>query len=895
MRPLVFSLAALAALSPAPMLCAQATGNSGSIAATVTDPSGAVIPGATVTVANSRSGLARSAISDAQGRALVANLPLDVYVLTVATSGFAPFSQTVVLRSVVATAIPVKLAIGDAGTSVTVEAAGDLVENSSDYHTDLDRKQFDKIPLESQSSGLSSLITLGAPGVAADSNGLMHGLGDHASNTFSVDGQNISDQQSKLFSNQVPLSAVQSVQVIEGAPPAEYGDKTSLVIDLTTRSGLGLAHPTGSVTASYGTFGSAFGEIAVGNGGDKQKFGNFFVINGLRTGRFLDAPEFNTLHDKGNEENVWDRVDFKFSDRDSVHMNLNYTRSWFQNPNTYDQLNLGKADPLTGSPLPQADQRTQIGTFILSPTYTRVVGTSAVFNLNPYVRKDYFYYYGSRNPFSDLGSIQSESIDQERTLLNDGVRSDLSFVRGVNSFKVGATYQQTPLRESTAFGIVNPTQNAPCLDAAGAPVSGFNDPSQCAAAGLRTNSGFFPNLGCYDLTRPTPSANDGCALAAASSYRFVGRTTVKETALYVQDVITKGDWLFSLGVRGDLYNGLSVNRQAEPRLGASYKVAKTNTVLRLSYARTMETPFNENLVLSSVGCGNPVLNPLLACTPGVNNILTPGHRNEFHAGFEQSFGPHLVVGGEYIWKYTHRGLDFSDFGNTPIFFPIQWTSSKIPGFALNARIPEYRGFSLSWVASSVSARFFPPQTGGAGATVGQNGQPFRIDHDERLNQNTNLQYQFHEGPFLSFNWHYDSGEVAGSTPFATDTTTPVDLTGYTADQQFEAGLYCGPDRASLTNQLQSCSPQLLGSTLLRIPAPGTENPDKNPPRVAPRSLFDMAVGDDNLFKGDRKTWSARVTAVNLANKYALYNFLSTFSGTHYVTPRTITGQIAYHF
>ncbi len=898
-RSLLLSLAAAPALS-APLF-AQATGNSGTIAATVTDPSGAIIPGATLTVSNERSGLARTAVTDAAGRALVANLPLDSYVLTIAMPGFAPFSRTVVLRSVVPTAIPVKLAVGNAGTSITVEAAGDLVENSAEYHTDLDRKFFNKIPLESDSSPLSSLVTLGAPGVAADSNGLMHGLGDHASNTFSVDGQSISDQQSKVFSNQVPLSAVQSVQVIEGAPPAEFGDKTSLVVDLTTRSGLGLTHPTGSVTASYGTFGSDFGEIAVGNGG--EKFGNFFVINGLRTGRFLDAPEFNTLHDKGNEENVWDRADFKLTDRDSIHVNLNYTRSWFQNPNTYDQLNLGATDPVTGNPLPQSDQRTQIGTFIVSPTYTRVIGSNAVFNLNPYVRKDYFYYYPSANPFSDFFVNQNESINQERTLLNDGVRADLSFVKGVNSFKFGAVYQQTPLRESTAFGIVNPTQNAPCLDATGAPVAGFNDPSQCAAAGLQPNTAdnpnaaapFFPALACFDLTRPNPSPNDNCALSSASEYRFIGRTTVKETALYVQDVITKGNWLLSLGIRGDLYNGLSVNRQAEPRLGVSYKIPQSSTVLRLSYARTMETPFNENLVLSSLGCNIAVLNPLLACTPGVNNILTPGHRNEFHAGFEQSFGRHLVVGGEYIWKYTHRGLDFSVFGNTPIFFPIQWSSSKIPGFALNARVPDYHGFSVNWVASSVSARFFPPQTGGAGVTVGQNGQPFRIDHDERFNQNTNLQYQFHNGPFYSFNWHYDSGLVAGSTPFAADTTTPVDLTHYSADQQFEAGLYCGPDRASLTNQIQSCAPQLLGSTLLQIPAPGTENDDKNPPRIQPRSLFDMALGDDNLFKGDTKTWSARVTAVNVTNKYALYNFLSTFSGTHYVTPRTITGQISYHF
>ena len=103
----------------------------------------------------------------------------------------------------------------------------------------MDRELFDKLPLESNSSSLSSLVTLATPGVAADSNGLFHGLGDHASNSFSVDGQPITDQQSKVFSNQLPVDAVQSMEVIEGAPPAEYGGKTSLVIVVTTVPGLG--------------------------------------------------------------------------------------------------------------------------------------------------------------------------------------------------------------------------------------------------------------------------------------------------------------------------------------------------------------------------------------------------------------------------------------------------------------------------------------------------------------------------------------------------------------------------------------------------------------------------------------------------------------------------------
>jgi hypothetical protein len=129
----------------------------------------------------------------------------------------------------------------------------------------------------------------------------------------------------------------------------------------------------------------------------------------------------------------------------------------------------------------------------------------------------------------------------------------------------------------------------------------------------------------------------------------------------------------------------------------------------------LETPFNENLVLSSIGCNSPVLNPLLGCTSSTLTPLTPGFRNEFHAGLQQAFGRFLVVDGEYIWKYTHTGYDFSVFGDTPIFFPIGWHNSKIPGWALRASVPVYHGFSALVVMSSVAARFFTPQISGAGA------------------------------------------------------------------------------------------------------------------------------------------------------------------------------------
>jgi hypothetical protein len=352
-------------------------------------------------------------------------------------------------------------------------------------------------------------------------------------------------------------------------------------------------------------------------------------------------------------------------------------------------------------------------------------------------------------------------------------------------------------------------------------------------------------------------------------------------------------------------------------LGIAYNVKRTNTVLRISYARTMETPFNENLVLSNEGCGNPVLNPLLLCNGSNITPFSPGWRNEFHAGLQQAFGKYLVFSGEYIWKYTHNAYDFSVLGATPITFPIEWDRSKIPGYAGRVSVPNLHGFSALMVFSSVAARFFTPQIGGAGAVPAASG-PFRIDHDEKFNMTFHTQYQpWKIGPWLGFNWRYDSGLVAGPAPCAggqdcangpAGSDSVVDTSGLSADQQFEAGLFCGsvrpapptpgnPTGTPLSSSLGTnlCPASQYGSSLLQIPAPGTENDDHNPPRIAGRSLFDVAVGDDNLFKGDHYKWSATVTAVNIANKYALYNFLSTFSGTHYVTPRAVTAEIGFHF
>jgi hypothetical protein len=235
-------------------------------------------------------------------------------------------------------------------------------------------------------------------------------------------------------------------------------------------------------------------------------------------------------------------------------------------------------------------------------------------------------------------------------------------------------------------------------------------------------------------------------------------------------------------------------------------------------------------------------------------------------------------------------------------------------FFISSAAGAAQGLTALVVMCSVAARFFTPQIGGVGAVpiVAGSLTPFRFDHDEHFNQTTHLQYQSKKSwPWIGFKWRYDSGLVAGPVPCeggnCAGAQVPgfVDVSGLSPDQQFQAGPSCAgvfatppsPSNPTATPIIASglCPSSQYTSRFLKIPAPGTENDDHYPPRVAARNLFDLAVGDDNLFRGDRYKWSLGLTAINIGNKEAVYNFLSTFSGTHCVTPRALSAEVGFHF
>jgi hypothetical protein len=320
-------------------------------------------------------------------------------------------------------------------------------------------------------------------------------------------------------------------------------------------------------------------------------------------------------------------------------------------------------------------------------------------------------------------------------------------------------------------------------------------------------------------------------------------------------------------------------------------IKPTGTVLRASYSRTFETPYNENLILSSAtGVGGLASNVFGA----VSEPLQPGTRNQYNAGLEQAFGRWLVASADYFWKYTHNAYDFGVLFNTPIAFPIAWDKSKLDGVAVRIGSINLHGFQWTTTMGHTRARYFPTETGGLvfNGDVGQGGSVFRIDHDQAFQQTTELRYQFGKtGPWVSWTWRYDSGLVAGSVGSLDDALA---LTGA---QQAAIGFFCGSARPTISTPLTAaqCTPANYGATRLVIPAPGTENDDHNPPRIAPRHVFDIGAGTDNLFKKERFRTTLRVAVTNFTNKDALYNFLSTFSGTHFIQPRAYQTAIGFVF
>ena len=247
---LAFLIASLVTAAP-PTVFAQT--ETGRITGTVTDPSGSVVPGATMTLTSTTTGAVRTTTSDAVGRYVIANVPAGTYTLKFELSGFAPQTSNVLVNVGAAVTLDSKLRLAGAAESVNVIAEVPLVNvSNAEVSTTITEQQIRELPtitrnpydLVATAGNVSLDDQLPSGSQRGVSGYFINGQRATATNAL-LDGAANNDEFAGQVGQPVPLDAVQEFSVISSNFSAQFGRATAGIVNVITKAGTNAFHGTG--------------------------------------------------------------------------------------------------------------------------------------------------------------------------------------------------------------------------------------------------------------------------------------------------------------------------------------------------------------------------------------------------------------------------------------------------------------------------------------------------------------------------------------------------------------------------------------------------------------------------------------------------------------------------
>jgi hypothetical protein len=518
----------------------------GTVQGTVTDPTGAVVPGANVSITSAISGYKQATTTGSNGFYRFSNVPFVVFTLHAEAKGFHHTDTRAELRSNVPLTVDLQMNIAETKESIEVTEEAPLLETTSaSTHHDLDYTQLQKSAVVSSGRGVEQLVQT-VPGIAQDDNGRMHARGSESQVQYVVDGIPITDNLAAAFGSSLDARSLRSAEVITGNVPAEYGGKLGAVVTLNTKSGLEMPW-SGSLSLSAGSFDQ--GDIGAEFGGHNRNVGIYLVATGSRSRRYLDPPEIGNFHNEGGNGRVLAKFDWNIDKDNILRLSLSTNGSDFQVPNRFAQEVL------------EQHQRQELRDDSESLTWSHVVDEKTLLDAAVYRRSS-----SARLLDPGLTGFPFYAA-QSRRHRQEGARVNVSRVLPNQNLKFGISYIRTPINERFAIAATDPAILA--------------DPADPASA--------FP---------------------LASPFTFADRLKGHEFAFYAQDRLTLlKDLTVDMGIRFDSYRFVVKDYQWSPRVGLAYHISKTGTVLRAAYNRLFQTPPVENLLISSSPAGE-VLSPL---------------------------------------------------------------------------------------------------------------------------------------------------------------------------------------------------------------------------------------------------------------------------------------------
>ena len=675
------------------------------------------VQGASVRLANDTTGFSAKTTTDTAGAFHFYNVPFNPYTLHVEFKGLPHLDQRIDVRSSIPQDVRVQLQQPTLTESATVTAErgqAELETDTSISHVDVDKSYIARVPAAASSRAMEQIIT-STPGFAKDENGRFHFQGAHSQSQYVIDGQTISDQTGATFSNSIDPGIAQSIEVIYGNVPAEYGEKIGAVMNLNTKSGLGSGKFMGDAFVGASRFATYDGGVSVQDGNDK--YGVFASLSGSKSDRFLDPVNPDNFSNHGDTARGFLRLDWVADPEDTFRFTALLGQTNRGVPNTYTQEAAGQ------------NQRVETRDQNLSFGWQRIVSTTSIFNLSAFGRFSTF----QLNP--SAGDTPVTAIS-DRSLDNYGLAPSFTWTVGPNAFKFGAVYKKLPINESFSFGITD---------------SALNDP---------TSPDYNPNLAPYDLTR------------GGTMFTFHQSRAGTYYAGFVQDDIHVKGFTANLGLRYDHNNLPVVDSELEPRIGLAYFIAKSNTVFRASYNRVLYTPEYENILFSSSPEAGSLVPPAVQGTPQLGGGVLPVRsevQNAYTAGVQQGLGKKLRLDIDFWQRDSKYAGDQDQFLNTGIVFPLAFQSGKLHGWNVRLDLAETAGVRGFISAGHTRAIYVAPPVGGlfldAGTLDSLAGGPFVIDHDQALQIQLALTYDIAKSGFwVGVNGRYDSGLVTDADP-----------------------------------------------------------------------------------------------------------------------------------
>ena len=764
----------------------------------------------------------------------IRNVPFGVYNLVVVADSITVGERRVEVRSTV----PVRMTLTTEKEyrleEVTVRGLT-LPTTESPPRATYPASVLEKMPVVSANKRIESVL-LNTAGVVPDEDGRMHMRGEHAQMQYVIDGIPITTDMSRVYSSLLNTQMVKSIDIYSGSLNAEYGVATSAVLAVTSKTGFDQPlFSTGSV--EYGSFGQK--EAVAEVGGNIRNSSAFYATGILsESDRYLDPISgFDPIHDHGQNGSAFGTFNTLLSPSVDLNVLGMYDHTVYDVPNS--------------SVTSRQDQVQTLHDYLVGARFNAQLDARSMLSLVVYNRQT-----GATITSGGLSGISSpadsaQAVEQnekffiggDRSLTQSGGQLEYStqfdWLSVSHDLKAGIGGEIYPIHEYFTFAVTNPAVSD----------------SSIPGGDIRYRA--------IDITQGgKPFLVDQSKQGSRASG-------------YVQDAFRLNEWRFGVGVRFDDFNLFTNEFNVSPRVNVAYEW-NPDLVLRASYNRiVMQAPL-ENILVSSSDEARTLAAGAQGNTPTrVGSELS--HVLEVGALYRLNNFVDFDLAG--YSKFIDNFLVNVELGNSGVIFPINLKKGLVAGGELIARLRDWNNLSgvLSF-ATSASLGLKPDDGSSpvaAGLILGEEGnsysQPFGgessfpTEHNQLITISMTLDYRLADDLSVVLGGRFDSG-------------LPFDLTDKNGK-----GLDAQDSRTEL--ERRGYSDAVIDLLSLTPDEPGS--PDKS---VAPHATFDLGIGYD-MHADLNIPIRLSLTLLNVLDTEYLYKFESSFGGTHFGIPRTISLRV----